>query len=166
MGEHHGVGGLEALTKKCTRCKVEKKLSDFALNNRAKDGRHSRCKPCIADVARERRDADRESYNEYQRTYRATRAAEGAARERDYAQEYKTLRRYGLTRSEYEEVVKNPCGICGDFYEGDMQLDHCHVTGKVRGSLCRACNTGLGLFRDDPARLASAIDYLKKHANE
>lgn len=54
-------------------------------------------------------------------------------------------------------VAGAPCDICGDAAE---YVDHCHVSGQKRGFLCPACNSGLGFFRDDPARLAAAIDYL------
>jgi hypothetical protein len=63
------------------------------------------------------------------------------------------------------------CDICGDFesqilkWGGRKALarDHCHKTDRQRGLLCSNCNMGLGLFRDDPGLLASAIEYLRKY---
>lgn len=40
-------------------------------------------------------------------------------------------------------------------------VDHCHITGKVRGLLCDNCNQALGLFKDNPLTLLRAAEYLK-----
>lgn len=54
------------------------------------------------------------------------------------------------------------CAICRREPEQGRRLavDHDHATGEVRGLLCKACNTALGMFRDDVASLARAIGYL------
>ena len=39
-------------------------------------------------------------------------------------------------------------------------LDHCHLTGKVRGHLCESCNTGIGRFDDNPYILEKAKKWL------
>jgi hypothetical protein len=44
-----------------------------------------------------------------------------------------------------------------------LHVDHCHGTGKIRALLCHSCNAGLGAFKDDPALLRAAIDYLEKY---
>jgi hypothetical protein len=41
-------------------------------------------------------------------------------------------------------------------------LDHNHETGEARGWICDSCNTGIGRFKDDPALLQSAIEYLNQ----
>jgi DNA-directed RNA polymerase subunit RPC12/RpoP len=58
----------------------------------------------------------------------------------------------------------NKCAICGKT-EGakKLQPDHNHKTGKPRELLCRNCNCGLGLFRDDLGLLKKAERYLQKH---
>lgn len=77
------------------------------------------------------------------------------------------LRQYGITAEDYDALrvaQDDTCAICGRpdplSKSGVWHVDHCHSTGRVRGLLCTKCNTGLGLFEDDAARLASAIKYL------
>ena len=72
--------------------------------------------------------------------------------------------RHKMTISEYDLLFakqKGRCAICGRSQEGlRLAVDHSHQTGERRGLLCRACNLGLGNFRDDPSALRSAIRYL------
>jgi len=42
-----------------------------------------------------------------------------------------------------------------------VHADHCHVTGKPRGILCRHCNFIIGHARDSVETLRAAIDYLQ-----
>ena len=44
-----------------------------------------------------------------------------------------------------------------------LAVDHCHVKGSVRKLLCKSCNNGLGLFKDNPELLEKAADYLRNH---
>jgi hypothetical protein len=59
------------------------------------------------------------------------------------------------------------CAICkGNEITGRgayFHVDHNHETGAVRALLCPRCNQGLGLFREDRAVLAAAIEYLNNH---
>jgi hypothetical protein len=80
----------------------------------------------------------------------------------------KSLRKYGLSLLDYDELVKaqdGRCRICGTTESGVAgevwAVDHDHVTKRVRALLCNDCNAGLGLFDDDPIRLRAAADYLE-----
>jgi hypothetical protein len=54
------------------------------------------------------------------------------------------------------------CAICKDDLDPNrMCRDHDHGDGRVRGLLCYACNVGLGMFRDDPARLRNALMHVQ-----
>jgi hypothetical protein len=81
----------------------------------------------------------------------------------------------GVDASRYQEMLREQngvCAICGTAEKHkaglsgkakDLAVDHDHNTGAVRALLCSACNTALGLFRDDPALLDAAKTYLHKH---
>lgn len=58
------------------------------------------------------------------------------------------------------------CLICLKliFKQSEIAIDHCHVTGRVRGLLCHGCNTGLGAFRDNIGSLIRAAIYLSPEA--
>lgn len=80
----------------------------------------------------------------------------------------KSLRlRFGLTLAQYEDMraAQNcRCAICRAHKpggKGDWHVDHDHRTKRVRGLLCQNCNIGLGNFKDSPARLNAAINYLR-----
>ena len=45
-------------------------------------------------------------------------------------------------------------------YLGDLVVDHCHDTGKVRGLLCQDCNRALGGLKHDTEILTRAIEFL------
>src|SRR5689334_8320610 len=79
---------------------------------------------------------------------------------------YDSRHKFGVAINESDILLaqNGKCAIClAEF--GDKlkpQLDHSHATGKIRGLLCRNCNLGIGLFRDNPEFLNSAREYLSK----
>ena len=76
------------------------------------------------------------------------------------------LRRwFGITEEQYYCMLteqEQRCAICRGKDKRALAVDHCHTTGKIRGLLCSKCNTGLGLFRDNPCLLEQAVDYLRR----
>ena len=128
--------------KQCSKCSIEKPLTDYYKHSGFKDGRNNRCIPCYKDT-RKPRNKEREK-------------------------RYNIERRYGLTEEGYaamHEAQKGRCAVCKDpltVYGKSTHVDHCHTTGAVRGLLCSKCNKGLGMFRDNQEFLASAIKYLQE----
>lgn len=72
------------------------------------------------------------------------------------------LARYGLTMEAFDEMFqaqRGECLICQDVMSKPA-VDHCHASGKVRGLLCRKCNSALGLLKDCPETIRRAAEYL------
>lgn len=79
--------------------------------------------------------------------------------------------KYSMTVEEYHELLEaqgGVCAICGTEQttgrgseNNHFSVDHDHKTGAVRGLLCHACNTAIGLLQDSPTLLHSAIKYLE-----
>jgi hypothetical protein len=75
-------------------------------------------------------------------------------------------RRVGLSiqgRQNLIDAAGGLCQICGLKFRRP-NIDHCHLTGKIRGVLCSKCNSGLAVFRDSPVFLRKAADYLERNA--
>ena len=79
------------------------------------------------------------------------------------------LRRYGLSPKDYEMLLAAQGGTCAfsncpvrpeDERHGRLHVDHCHVTGMVRGLLCFAHNAMLGHAADDVVALQDGAAYL------
>ena len=68
-----------------------------------------------------------------------------------------------MTPEDTERLFKNQkgvCAVCGEVLTLKYHIDHDHLTGKIRGLLCRGCNLGLGFFQDSVPKLMAAIQYL------
>ena len=101
----------------------------------------------------------REKYARHKEKIRAQQN-EAWAKNKDYFNRRQNARRYKISIEEYDRMMAMPCMICAAT-EG-LHIDHCHSTGEVRGTLCTRCNTGLGLFRENPEFLYKAMEYLSQ----
>jgi hypothetical protein len=179
---------LSATSKVCRRCHVEKPIDDFYRNPKSRDGHTSYCKACIVRLANNYHDAHRAEMNAKGATrYAANRDELNAARRAARAADPESHRRkkreanrrtaYGLSPEQVAEMLAGQggcCAICGTDitgshpYRGEIRtntcVDHDHVAGAVRGLLCHGCNQALGIWRDDPAFLRAALDYLTRFA--
>jgi hypothetical protein len=167
----------------CSQCRAVKLLSEFWENQ------GNWCKQCHAEYARERyaaggdeaREANtdkhqqwssrnREHLNAYQREHRE--------KNPEMYRESRLRSSFHMTGAEYDAILQTQgggCAICGQpcGTGRNLGVDHdhscCPKKGKScgkcnRGLLCVDCNSGLGWFHDDPARLLAAAAYLSEHA--
>lgn len=125
--------------KVCRGCGVWKPESDFSPNNRTGDGLARICKSCRIGVS--------------------------------------TRSRHNLKPGQYADMLARQGGRCAlcqkepDSHRLFVDHDHACCPGAgscgqcVRSLLCRTCNSGLGMFRDDPELLRKAINYVEHHCN-
>ena len=82
---------------------------------------------------------------------------------KDWKTDHQTKKRYGVSAVEYKKAMEETtaCVLCSS--TENLCYDHCHDTMKFRGVLCRKCNTGIGLFKDNPELLRKAAEYVETH---
>lgn len=105
--------------------------------------------------------------SEYRRAYRKRRGKEYRAREirRD-----KLRGTYDISLQEYDDLLaaqEGMCALCSRtaLEEGRfLSVDHDHVTGRVRGILCLACNFAIERIAADPAWGMRVLAYLQREA--
>jgi hypothetical protein len=79
----------------------------------------------------------------------------------------KNLSMYGITWPEYQNLLRrqgDACAICRMKFSRQPCVDHDHMTGVVRGLLCRRCNSAISWLDDSPRKTMAAYRYLKRSA--
>lgn len=143
--------------KFCAGCQNNLPLSDFTLRKTGKRTGQpvSKCKKCRVLVN-----------NQYK-------GKEGSLYDR-VGWPSKIRRAYGVEPEDYYRMLSEQgggCAICGSKtpgYNGKKKfaIDHCHITGMVRGVLCHPCNKALGLFKDEPETMMKAAAYINRSRQE
>ena len=123
-------------------------------------------KRTAAQVARQKA-----SVRKYAEQHRAELAAAQRARAR--ANPVKVQRilwksAYGLSDEQCDKAMAlTNCPLCDKSFDAIFArgkharcIDHDHVTGDVRGVICKKCNTMLGQAEDNPQILRRGIQYL------
>ena len=75
-------------------------------------------------------------------------------------------------RLEYEKKHPRPpigesfhCPVCEKTtirqFKNDVTLDHSHENGKIRGWICRQCNSSIGMMDEDISILKRAIKWIQ-----
>jgi hypothetical protein len=110
---------MTEISKTCSRCKVSFPLDSFTKDKSRKDGKSSRCKSCMKELAQK---------------YHTP----------EYNQTVKLASRYNITVEQSVSIKSNGCYLCGSFDK--LCIDHNHKTNEVRGCLCHQCNISLGNY--------------------
>ena len=131
------------MTKKiCRLCNTEKDIKDFGKSLGYVRGE---CKTCR---------------NKQAKHYRSS--SEG----KETISRYHYDKKYNLSLEEYNSKVERQdsrCKICGKRPDKKLVVDRNHTTGDVRDLLCSNCNTMIGLAKENPYILQSAMNYLFLH---
>lgn len=132
--------------KYCNVCKETKELNQFHKNKNNSSGLTSACKHCRNRLRRE--------------------SPVAKAYTQSYWKNADLLRKYRITQEQYNTLKlqqDNKCKICNtdsSQLDRNLAVDHCHITGRIRGLLCHHCNMALGLLKDSPDLLKIAVTYL------
>lgn len=170
------------MKKICSVCKIIKPLKDFYLVNKKHLTRCIVCKKIkdkeyydngAGDRIKQKRQDNLLLFREKERKWRQS------CPDRNKG---KILQRYWPNSTWREALAKfnkliveqnNLCAICNKpetclskkgSYKliRDLCVDHDHLTGKVRGLLCDACNSLIAKAKDNPEICKSAAVYLER----
>lgn len=144
--------------RKCVICKKVKSLDLFYKNRKRKGGYAYECKECKNEFHRKYRK------NDYVKKAEAKRAKKYRLKNKKKLLNQRYLKNYGITTDEKMNLLKQQKGCC-EICKNKVNMvsghiDHNYKTGKVRGILCKKCNTAIGLFKDNLNNLKKAIEYL------
>ncbi len=148
--------------KTCSRCKITKDLSCFAKHSITKDKLDYWCRVCKYTTNKEWVSKNKEKKLAYLVEYRKKNPEKFRQRIPIKTRSYCIKSKYGLSLENYENmcsVQNNICKICD--LPSKLVIDHCHISGVIRGLLCSQCNSALGFFKDNENRLLKAVEYIR-----
>ena len=156
--------------KVCIRCKKEKPFSEYYKDSQKKDGLTPYCKDCRKEKAKIQNEKNPQL------------ARDRAKRVREKDSLAYDLKRMGLTKERYFEMLEEQNGLCAVCKQPEtlilkatgevrrLSVDHNHsccpgkrdICGDCnRGLLCNRCNRFLGVIGDDINILIQAKEYLE-----
>ena len=149
--------------KTCTKCKVDKPLSQFVKDARRLHGVATYCKACSFALIKDWRQRNPDKCKASAKRYAA----------KNPGRHYKT--KFGITNNDKLELFRQQgckCAACGTSKhehprhstDSGWVVDHDHATGRIRGIICWRCNLALGYARDSVSNLRGMADYLENNA--
>lgn len=174
------VFDLGPKTKICGDCKQQKPISEF---NKHYGKPRSHCKKCHSAASgrwnksnsgrravyvAEWHGVNKERVRAHKRKYEENMTPEQIARRKDYLYWRHIRINYGLTPEAFKALLESQGGVCALCKKpgrigrnGKFYVDHCHETERVRGLVCRPCNTSLGILGDTPEKMERVMSYLR-----
>jgi hypothetical protein len=163
--EQTNAAKREKLKRTCRKCGKEKCSFEFSRSKNPAVW----CKLCCALSAAKWRSENPE------RVLQQEEARSKSTHRRRYYFErfgrtYRMLKTYGISVAEYDRRFDEQGGVCAICLRSPsetnarwdcLSVDHCHLSGKVRGLLCAHCNQAIGMFRDSSDMLKRALRYLE-----
>lgn len=138
--------------KQCTKCGVQKPLSEFYKQKATISGLAYKCKLCSNTAVTNWKARNPEKQKIHQKR--------------------KDLKyKYNISLEQFNGMLisqNNSCAICFIKFKDkkSTHVDHCHKTGTIRSLLCAKCNVLLGMAKDSIAVLKSAQEYLQKYSSK
>jgi len=175
--------------KTCTKCNINKELTDFPKEKNGKNGLRSNCKSCHKIKMAKWREDNPEKYKQntkrsYIRNKDKKKIQTDLWRKKnpDKVKQYEMNRirdpikqkiwdlkkHFGISLEEYNDMLtkqNNCCKICyrnQSEFQKALCVDHNHKTGKIRGLLCFPCNQAIGLLKDNMHTCFAAGEYLRR----
>lgn len=172
---------FKGIAKVCNKCGISKPRTEFN-KERGKERRY--CKECHKASVRVWVANNKEKRKKYAREWAAdntkkrkasglpapkyNHSPETLAKKSLYSRAKHLGKKYGLTPETWQDMFDAQSGVCKlckipgrTGKHGKLSVDHCHVTGRVRGLLCTPCNISIGMLGETPEQWERVWKYLR-----
>lgn len=161
-------------SKACSSCKEVKLISEFNRRGGKERSRYrSQCKDCCYLYETHLKARKKQHYKNKSAKENQLSKERRAKYYRDNKLKFRVAK-YNITESDYYKMYnqqKGSCIICYLKFDNSSRLktphiDHCHITGKVRGLLCLHCNSALGQLKENEKTILNLLNYIRKAKSE
>lgn len=126
--------------KICSICKKEYPATSeyFHKHKKGKNGLHPRCRKCTSEYNKK--------YYNIPKNKKRKKERQNTPEFIKHKREYDLNRSYNINTKAYNilyEVQDGKCAYCG-IWKKRLDIDHNHITNKIRGLLCSSCNLWAG----------------------
>lgn len=151
--------------KRCSTCKIKKSFDLFHADKRSKDGKSYSCIECATQRASSWYAINKNNLNKAHAWAKHLTKYWPNATPAEALNNYEFLARQQnllCKICERPEIFKDP----RTKKTRKLSVDHCHITGAVRGLLCNRCNKCVGQLEDSVLLLTKMISYLTQAKGE